>query len=222
MKEFYDAKQAGYFSSVRAEALDLCPPFSKRALDVGCGEGATLAWLKGEGRCEEAWGIENFAPAAEKAGKALDKVMCVDIDTEFPELEEDYFDLILCLDVLEHLRDPWQAVRRLSRALASGGVFLISLPNLRHFPVMKALVLDGCFTYEERGVMDRTHLRFFTQHSAVELLSGAGLKDVSLKLHPDETSGWRSLVGKMMGGRLRDIFAWQLLVTARKPQKRVI
>jgi len=84
-------------------------------------------------------------------------------------------DVVLCLDVLEHLIDPWTTASRLARLLKPGGVLIASVPNVRHFRVVLPLLLRGRWEYQQSGLMDRTHLRFFTEHSATELLRQAGL-----------------------------------------------
>lgn len=218
MDAFYQDKSVGYFSSVRREIIGFLPNCeSKRALDVGCGEGATLAWLKSQGRCKETWGIEFHPPAADKAREVLDNLICVDIERAFPDIPPGSFDLILCLDVLEHLQDPWGMVDRLSKLLAPGGMFLISVPNLRHFPVIKNLLLNARFDYEERGVLDRTHLRFFTAKTAGALMEGAELHEVSVALHPQNIGGWRRVVNSLTFGFFRDFFSWQIIVLGRRP-----
>ncbi len=102
-------------------------------------------------------------------------VYCLDVEkTTMPE-NIGTFDLILLLDVLEHLVDPWAVLSRLTeKYLAVGGKVIVSLPNARHFSLVVPL-LFGKFDYRERGILDKTHLRFFTRNSAANLLRSAGL-----------------------------------------------
>lgn len=86
------------------------------------------------------------------------------------------FDTILCLDVLEHLVDPWAAVSRCRDLLAQGGILIVSVPNLRHWRVTVPLLFFGKFNLRDSGIMDRTHLRWFVRDTAIELVSQEGLK----------------------------------------------
>ena len=84
--------------------------------------------------------------------------------------------MILCLDVLEHLVDPWMTVRKLHAFMKPGGVMITSLPNVRNLKVIVPLILFGDWKYTKEGLLDKTHLRFFTRKTAVELMECSGLK----------------------------------------------
>jgi SAM-dependent methyltransferase len=96
-------------------------------------------------------------------------------DVETVELPSDKFDLILALDVLEHLVDPWLVVRRLHSFMKPGGVLIASIPNVGHYSASVRLFLLGKWNYAGEGLLDRTHLRFFTRQSAIDLLTCSGL-----------------------------------------------
>ena len=186
--QLYEEKRQDYFSSARREIIDLIPGFSQRVLEIGCGSGQTLEMLKEKKLCAETVGIELFATAADEARSRIDAVYCMDVEkTPLPK-ELGKFDLILLLDVLEHLVDPWTFLRHIKeRYLAINGKVIVSLPNARHFSLVLPL-LRGRFDYVERGILDKTHLRFFTNDSAIKLLKSAGLdieaiKPTSLDLH---------------------------------------
>jgi len=83
-------------------------------------------------------------------------------------------DLILCLDVLEHLRDPWRVAQYLNTLLRPGGSLIVSIPNIRNRHVLLPLVMRGAWEYTDSGILDRTHLRFFTRKSAIELVASTG------------------------------------------------
>ena len=216
MKQLYKQKRPDYFSSVRREILPLLPAHSRRALDLGCGDGATLKWLKDDGRCQEAWGLEFIEPAAEVARGVLDHVVLGNIETDTFNFKKGQFDLILCLDVLEHLRDPWEVTRRVSGWLSSDGVLVVSVPNVRYRTVLAQLAFKGQFEYQESGILDRTHLRFFTRKSAVQLLESTGLHDIRLVLHPSEIRGKAAILNSLFFGYFRDMFSWQLLLRGTK------
>ena len=184
----YEKKQTDYFSNARTGILDLVPLFSARILEVGCGAGQTLEMLKMKNRCEETIGIELFTKAAEEARGKVDKIYCMDVEKSPMPENIGKFDLILLLDVLEHLVDPWAFLARLTEFhLAEHGRVIVSLPNAQHYSLVLPL-LFGKFDYKERGILDQTHLRFFTKNSGADLLKSAGLcieatKATSLSLH---------------------------------------
>src|SRR5437868_983182 len=130
MRRLYDQKATEYYQSARKEILPLLPESNKRVLDLGCGAGATLDWLKHIHYCEESWGIELTENAADIAKKRVDQVIIADIEKDAVCLPEDYFDLILCLDVLEHLQDPWRVMSMLVTWLRPHGTLVASVPNV--------------------------------------------------------------------------------------------
>jgi len=119
--------------------------------------------------------------AAERAAEVFDHVFVDSIDdfdfeAKFPSDSMDHkFDVILALDVLEHLVDPWRVVRSISKLLTPEGVLIVSVPNLRHKSVIKDLVFHNEFRYTDAGILDRTHLRFFVRRTAIELCESGGL-----------------------------------------------
>jgi 2-polyprenyl-3-methyl-5-hydroxy-6-metoxy-1,4-benzoquinol methylase len=212
----YAAKPALYFDNVRSEIEPLLPARAERVLDVGCGAGATLHWRKHTGRCQVGVGIEMMESAAAIARARVDQVLVGDADQLVDSvLDAHSFDLVLCLDVLEHLVDPWAFVARLPRLLKPGGLVIASLPNVRHLRVVLPLLLAGRWRYESAGILDRTHLRFFTRDSALELMSGNGLmvQQWRRRLPP-----WHSKAGLLnlaTLGLTRDLVTMSYLVAAR-------
>lgn len=146
-----------------------------RVLEVGCGDGSTLVWLREAHGARWLAGVELYPAQAAVARTRLDMLIEGDIETMAGlPADAEGVDLVLCLDVLEHLRDPWRVVANLTRLLRPGGAMIVSLPNLRFFKALGPLVL-GDFRYRDSGVMDRTHLRFFTRRTAVGLVESGGL-----------------------------------------------
>lgn len=181
-KNLYETKIDDYFSAARKEILELMPIFSDRVLEIGCGAGQTLELIKNRKLCEKTVGIELFEQAAENARTRVDDVYNLDIEKDELPSELGQFDLILMLDVLEHLVDPWTVLRRIqSIHLKPGGKMIISLPNARHFTCVMPLLLNGDFNYQERGILDKTHLRFFTRKSGTKMLHDAGLSIEKVK-----------------------------------------
>src|SRR5258708_16697987 len=137
----YASKHPTYFAFARTEVCDLLPERMDHVLELGCGTGATLAALRAADRCKRTTGIELVESAAREAEKRVDEVYVGDIEKMDLALSPSSVDAILCLDVLEHLVHPWEAVRRLCDVLRPGGVFVASIPNVRNIRVVAPLVL---------------------------------------------------------------------------------
>jgi GT2 family glycosyltransferase/2-polyprenyl-3-methyl-5-hydroxy-6-metoxy-1,4-benzoquinol methylase len=170
-------KSPDYFEHARPEVVFLVSPEARTILDVGCGSGRLGQALKQRQPCE-VWGLERDPRAVAHARQRLDRVLGVDLGRDDWELPEDYFDTVVCADVLEHLRYPEQVLRCVARALKPSGSLVVSLPNLQHHAVIRNL-LDGHFTYESAGLLDEDHVRFFTRNEIEKLLLRCGF-DVEL------------------------------------------
>jgi 2-polyprenyl-3-methyl-5-hydroxy-6-metoxy-1,4-benzoquinol methylase len=159
------------------------PPRS-RVLDVGCATGYLAAELARSG-CAVT-GVEPDAHAAAAAREHCEAVIGGDVEDAACRAELEAlgrFDAVVCGDVLEHLRDPWEALAFLSSLLAPGGRVVVSVPNIAHWTGRRAL-LRGRFDYAAHGLFDVTHLRFFTRPSAHALVAAAGLRVVSEAFAP--------------------------------------
>jgi 2-polyprenyl-3-methyl-5-hydroxy-6-metoxy-1,4-benzoquinol methylase len=210
----YSEKDAGYFSGARTDIAPLLTqkgPRPLRVLEIGCSEGHTLEWLKRTGYCIWAAGVEPYAELRATPG-AVDQFFKLDIEKTLPDLEPASVDLILCLDVLEHLVNPWESVRRLDALLKPGGQWIISVPNVRNYHILFDLAFKGRFRYAESGTLDRTHLRFFTRESVIELAECAGAKVT--KVIGTETDRWQKRL--LCGLGLEDLLAKQFLLLAQK------
>ncbi len=167
------SEAGGYYHLVRHDVLQYIPATTQRLLDIGCGAGLSAKYAKDAHGIEEALGIEYVPAIAQQAAERLDRVFCGDVETMDLDFPHGYFDCILCADVLEHLRDPWALLRRLRPLLSPKGVLVASIPNLRHARVLAKIIFDR-FEYEQSGILDRTHLRFFTRHTIEQLFSSTG------------------------------------------------
>jgi SAM-dependent methyltransferase len=178
LKKEYAEKGGDYFEHLRPEMMARFPAGARRVLDVGCGAGAFGAELKKKFSCE-VWGVEPDAKAFEKAVKRLDRAFhgFFSADTGLPEK---FFDCIFFNDVLEHMVDPSLALALAKKLLAPGGKIIASIPNIRHFSTLWRLVFRGEWSYADCGVLDRTHLRFFTRSSIGEFFRANGFKIVQL------------------------------------------
>ena len=166
--------QKDYFEHVRTEIAPLLPTQAKRIVDVGCGVGATTAWLKSRYPNAQTIGLEGNGKIRDKLAQNVDSVHIVDLNGELPDVGEP--DLILFLDVLEHLLTPEKTLADLTSRLAPTGTVIVSVPNIAHLSVSLPLLLRGRFDYADAGILDRTHLHFFVRDSAVALMNNAGLE----------------------------------------------
>jgi 2-polyprenyl-3-methyl-5-hydroxy-6-metoxy-1,4-benzoquinol methylase len=144
----------------------------RRLLDVGAADGLLSRELTACG-----WRVTAIEadPVLARAGAAFcERMVVADLDREIPPLPEP-FDAIVYGDVLEHLPDPLRVLVKLNRRLAPGGFVVISVPNIAHLAI-RLLLLSGRFEYMERGILDRTHLRFFTARSFRAFVGAAGLR----------------------------------------------
>ena len=168
----YASKSADYFTEARPEMLSFVPANCRRLLDVGCGTGTFGASLK-QTRQIEVWGVEPFASAAAKAADKLDRVITGPFEPE-TDLPAGAFDCIVFNDVLEHMVEPDQALRYAKHLLSAGGTILASIPNVRHFPLLWQLGVRGSWEYGDCGILDRTHLRFFTKSNILKMFQDEG------------------------------------------------
>jgi SAM-dependent methyltransferase len=178
----YDFKAIDLDSgNVHADVVNFVEPGS-RVLELGPATGY-MSHAFAERGCSVV-GIEFDPGMAARAAAFCERLIVGDLDQLDleSELGEDRFDAIVSADVIEHLKDPLGAVRRLQPFLKEGGRFVISIPNVAHGSVRLAL-LSGNFEYRPRGLLDSTHLRFFTRETFERLLDEAGLDLVELRPH---------------------------------------
>jgi SAM-dependent methyltransferase len=170
--------QDKYDDKPRRDLMGLVPESCDHILEIGCGTGATGSVLKGRNPNLVYVGVEINETAARTAGSRLDQVFTTDIEKLSPDqwpFEKEYFDLIIAADVLEHLYDPWRVMFFLKDFLKKGGKILLSLPNTQNINLIANLV-QGNWTYEKYGLLDATHIRFFTWNEIDKLLQGTGFR----------------------------------------------
>jgi 2-polyprenyl-3-methyl-5-hydroxy-6-metoxy-1,4-benzoquinol methylase len=207
-------KSEDYFSKSRPEMMRFVPAQAKRVLEFGCGEGAFSAALKIE-RGLEAWGVELDPAAAAEAARHLDKVLAGPLEDQLALLPEHYFDCIVFNDVLEHLVDPFTVLHRVKKLLHEGGVVVCSIPNARFFPAFIDFVFRKQWRYEDHGVWDRTHLRWFTQRSIAAMFDALGYDLLTLEGINDFVT-WKFKLANMVAfGFLSDTRYMQFAVVAR-------
>lgn len=151
-----------YYIGCRPEVATFLPKHYTRVLEIGCGEGGFRANLRSD--CEY-WGVEPVASVAKTAELILDRVLNGTYEAVENELPDGYFDLIICNDVIEHMVSHDQFLNDIRKKMTVDGCIVGSIPNVRYLPVLFSLLVKKEWKYEACGVLDRTHLRFFTERS---------------------------------------------------------
>jgi len=173
---FPHKKPENYYSYPRRDLLALFPSANIRdVLEIGCGTGETGKILKNEYGVKYVTGVDIETSSIDIAYKKLDRAIKANIEEDDLPLEKESFDLILLADVVEHLIDPWTSLKKLHQFLRPDGFVLVSIPNIQHWRNIVNLIL-GVWEYAGSGMMDITHLRFFTKDSIIHLLENAGYK----------------------------------------------
>lgn len=219
-----------YYGYVRQEILDLVPNKAQRVLDIGCGAGRLGEALKHR-QAATVVGVETIPAAATQARERLDRLYEEDIELLDTLGQEPPFDAIVCADVLEHLNNPLEVLRKARNWLKPDGTLIVSLPNARHHTVVRGL-LEGHWMYEPAGLLDETHLRFFTRREIEKLLfragftirqrqitPGAGYDNWIRQGRPGEIKLGRLYVGGLSSEDAEEFHVYQYLFTASPSQR---
>lgn len=182
-----------------------------RVLDVGCARGVNADLLRARGATHLA-GIEIDPDYAAAARSHYDEIVEGSVPNDLI-WEPGSFDTVVAYDVLEHLVDPWTTAERLSGLLRPGGQLHVSVPNARSKALWWPLVMHGTFAYEPEGIMDVSHLRFFTRRDAVAMVEAAGLEIAGVE-HPRPETRKRRVAYRL---GLAEFLTIQWFVLARKP-----
>lgn len=170
----YSIKANHYFEGVRRTFLEQLPHNpTARLIELGCGAGNTATAARAQGKCGWTCGIELCAEPAAQARSRLDQVILGDIEQLAIDLPPSSFDVLLMSEVLEHLRDPARVLAKLRPLLRSGAIVLAGSPNVCHYSVL-LMLLRGRWDYEREGIMDETHLRWFSPATYRQLFENAG------------------------------------------------
>lgn len=215
LADHYETKPDSYFSGARTDFVARLPISHDAAiLEVGCGTGATGALAKARGRAGRYVGIELHEPSAIKARDCLDDVLIGDVEHMALPFKPATFDALILSEVLEHLIDPWAVLENLSPLVRPGGIVLASSPNVSHWRVI-AQLLRGRFDLTDRGVFDRTHMRWFTPATFTAMFERAGFKvfDVG-PVGPFGPNG--RLISHLSRGRLDHLLMVQIAIEAQK------
>jgi 2-polyprenyl-3-methyl-5-hydroxy-6-metoxy-1,4-benzoquinol methylase/glycosyltransferase involved in cell wall biosynthesis len=223
-----DSYASIYFGQERPEVVDIVPCDAHRVLELGCASGRLGEQLKRRQECHVT-GIELAAEVGALAETRLDRVIVADCETvDFASLfEQGEFDCLIAADVLEHLRDPEAVLRRLQPFLRPDASIVVSLPNVRNGGVLEG-ALRGYWSYQKWGILDRTHLRFFTRREIDNMFARLGF-EVEERRSVDEPAlaEWQCLgrprsltfgaltINSLPEDELRELFVLQWLVRVR-------
>lgn len=181
LTESYTSKDRSYFRNARLDYVEALPDNPQASiLELGCGNGATGLAAQRAGKCSRYVGIEMFEPEAQQAATVLTAVHIGNVESMVLPYGEETFDALIMSEVLEHLIEPEVVLARLVRLLKPGGRVYASSPNIAHWRPIWDLI-QGRFDYQQQGLMDRTHLRWFTPTSFTRMFEHAGVEVDSLR-----------------------------------------
>jgi len=193
--------------------FEMVPEGLTSALEIGCGHGVFGELLKKKFGMK-VWGVEIEPAPAKSAANRLDKVLVGDIGELMPKLPDRSFDLIVANDVLEHMVDPFQVLTKLKKKLTKNGYILSSIPNIRNFHVLYALAVGGEWEYQESGILDRTHLRFFTKKSIQKMYERLGYTVITHHgIHPMQVEPKQYRLIKLLGGAKVEDMRYEQIAT---------
>ena len=211
----YTAKKSDYFHGERRDFIDkLDRSTTRQILEIGCGDGATGAYAKREGKCGRYIGVELVPEAARIAGRVLDQVFVANVETfDFPD-QLRLSHVLIASEVLEHLIDPLAALQKLRRRLAPGALVFASSPNIAHHSTLRMLIAGG-WDLADSGRMDRTHMRWFTPKTYTALFEDAGFEVFSIRpLIPFRRKA--RIVNFLTGNRYQHLFVSQIVLEGRR------
>jgi SAM-dependent methyltransferase len=188
-------KQTPVHENHNVDVLNLFPSDCKKILEFGSSSGALAReYKKNNTKCKYI-GVEINSEFGELSKRHCDEVIignCEDFDQDFWSMQKDV-DLYVFADVLEHLIDPWALLRRINQCMKVGSKVIASIPNIAHWSIFH-LLSTGDFRYAENGLLDRTHLRFFTRKTIEELFEQAGFVNISIQGRVFQHAGMEDII----------------------------
>jgi len=204
---------------IREDLLALIPRPPRRVLSIGCGTCGTEELLQRRGA--EVWGIE-FVPASVEAARGkIHRILLCDVESdELPEVPRAYFDLILCADVLEHVRSPERVLARVAEWVSPDGSVLVSVPNSSNYRALRSLFARRDWKYADGGLFDRGHVRIFTRKNLLRMIEETGFSATKVSMLCSLTGklrfvAWPLRIAMALVPATRDYFAEHWTVTAR-------
>lgn len=214
-KNLYSTKPTTYFGHIRHDAISLLPKSIKRIVELGCASGLTLLEIKKKTNIEYCVGLDINPAAISQGSSAIDKLAVFDIEaSNIPDYIHN-MDAVLCLDVLEHLNSPLDALLKFKARLSENGCIVISLPNIQHYSVSFPLVFKGQWKMTDEGILDRTHLRFFTKSTILDLATEAkmAIQKIEPQIHRRRDQIINKLTFRLFEGLLSKQYVLRLVST---------
>jgi 2-polyprenyl-3-methyl-5-hydroxy-6-metoxy-1,4-benzoquinol methylase len=206
-------KDESYYSREKSRIASLVPEGPNVILDVGCAAGHLGRKLRELNKVDELVGVEIFQPAAAEAEKHYDAVHQGDVEVLSLPYQE-YFDFVICGDILEHLRDPWAMLSRIYGWLKEDGTLICSIPNVRYWRILRDLIIFRKWEYIEAGILDNTHLRFFTRSSFTKILKSRDFRIIHNEMIIDGKK--QNLCNRLTFGLFEEFLGSQVMVLAKK------
>jgi 2-polyprenyl-3-methyl-5-hydroxy-6-metoxy-1,4-benzoquinol methylase len=203
-----------YFKGQRSDVANLVPSTCARILDVGCGFGGLGRNLLGRGVIQ-VFGVEINPDAGSQLAGVYEDHWISDVEQFQLPVGFEGFDCIVFADVLEHLNDPWGTLERYLQWLKPGGYVVASIPNVRNIALLFNLIVRGRWRYEDAGLLDRTHLRFFTRREIMDLFSTAGLQVELVGENRESLTLFRRIILAPLLLLVPDLGVCQYLIRAR-------
>ena len=217
----YEEKGKGYFSNIRIDLINLIDSNRKnlKILEIGAAYGETLFYLKQNNIAIEVVGVDLFEDVSNKENyKKTDRFIFGNI--EHIDLKEynNYFDIILLPDVLEHLIEPKLVLKKTKNYLKEEGQIILSMPNIRHYSALNKIFFKGDFRYEESGIFDYTHMRFYCKKNIAELLQSSGYKVEKTQSSIVNFQGFSisKIINRMTLRLFEEFFSYQYFFVATK------
>lgn len=166
------------YTGVRLDIVSEITGANKSVLDLGCATGLNGKYLLDNKIANKVCGVELDNDMALEAKKIYEKVIVGSLDdtSVLDAFNNEKFDVILCGDILEHLEDPWNVLKKLRSLITNNGILIISLPNIQHIDVLIHLFKKGTWPINNRGIFDKTHKHFFTRSDIQKLAASASFK----------------------------------------------
>jgi 2-polyprenyl-3-methyl-5-hydroxy-6-metoxy-1,4-benzoquinol methylase len=179
-KNLYIEKTDNYYAGARRDWVDRLPINDKaRLLEIGCGNGDTGMYALSQKKCGYVCGVELNEVAANEAKAKITEVLIGDVEHLDLPFNQSSFDILMMSELLEHLVDPWAVLTKIRPFMKHGALVFSSSPNVANINNIKML-LGGDWKLELNGVMDRTHLRWFTPKTYREMFESSGYTVTSI------------------------------------------
>ena len=204
-----------YYATIQHEVVELVPDGIEHILEFGCGTGLTGRAIKNKSKNKiEVIGVEIEPDIAEKAKKNIDKVINDDAEKVELPYDREYFDCIIYANILEHLVYPEKLIIKNCKFLKQNGYVIAVIPNIAHYRTIKMLLRKE-WNYQDRGIMDDTHLRFFAFKNIKALFNKANLKIIKI-VKKISASKQKKIINKIFFGIITDYLTEEYIVLAQK------